>query len=254
MKVTALQMSIRWTDVKSNAITARKLISNASASDLYVLPEMWGTGFITDPHNMDGEGADALEWMQTMATEHDAAVCGSLPIHDQGKYYNRHFFIKPDGSRCYYDKHHLFSHGGEDRFYQSGTRRTVAEWRGWRFLLLTCYDLRFPMWCRCQEDYDAAIVVANWPEQRTDAWDILTKARAIENQCFLVGCNRVGDDPSNHYIGRSVILTPEGKELDKGADDQEVAITSNLSLDVLRHSREHFTALKERDQILLNRN
>lgn len=249
MKVSILQMNISWMNPEGNTLAARNLISHSPTSDLYVLPEMWSTGFVTDPRDLQAINADSIEWMRTVAQERNAAVCGSLAVRDEGRYYNRHFFVKPDGSSLFYDKHHLFTYGGEDKAYQPGMQRTVVEWQGWRFLLLTCYDLRFPMWCRYRDDYDAAIVIANWPEARAYAWQILTRARAIENQCFLIGCNRVGDDRNNHYIGQSVILNPDGSILAEGTDGQEGIITADLSLEELRQERTRFTALQERDNI-----
>lgn len=249
MKVTALQMNLEWTDVTGNIRQVHRLIDSAPASDLYVLPEMWSTGFITDPRSLTGQGDDALEAMKAIAREREAAVSGSISWQAEGQYYNRHFFVTADGGCRFYNKHHLFTVGGEHEHYQAGSKRTIAEWCGWRFLLLTCYDLRFPIWCRYNGDYDAAIVVANWPASRTDAWQILTKARAIENQCYLVGCNRVGDDPQIRYKGCSVILDPLGRELATGGEHKETTLTAEISLEDLNRYRTHFPVLEDRDRI-----
>lgn len=249
MKVTALQMNLEWTDITANIWRVHHLVDSAPASDLYVLPEMWSTGFVTDPRSLPLQDNEAFEVMKAVAIERDAAVCGSLAFQIEEKFYNRHFFVTADGSSRFYDKHHLFTVGGENEHYQAGSERIVAEWRGWRFRLLTCYDLRFPVWCRYVGDYDAAIVVANWPASRITAWQILTKARAIENQCFLIGCNRVGEDPKNHYNGCSVILDPLGRELAIGAEHKETTLTAEISLDKLQHFRTHFPVLEDRDRI-----
>ena len=153
--------------------------------------------------------------MRTTAKRLNCAFSGSLAIKlpDSDIYVNRHYFI--DGrsqSETYYDKHHLFRYGGEDQYYQSGEAHTIVTYCGFRILLLTCYDLRFPVWSRYADalQYDAIIAVANWPESRQNAWQILTRARAMENQAYLIGCNRVGDDNYSHYRGLSAIISPIG--------------------------------------------
>ena len=201
MKITIIQANTHWTAYKSNASDIEKIISSNADVDLYVLPEMWSTGFVVNTNDIPEEMAEyALAWMKNTAKKHNAAICGSIAVKDvddenvntetRKTFRNRMYFVKPDGSYSYYDKHHLFSHGGENKMFTPGNNRTVVEWRGWRFLLLVCYDLRFPIWARYNNDYDAIINVANWPQQRIAAWDILTRARAIENQCFFIGCNR----------------------------------------------------------------
>ena len=161
---------------------------------------MWSTGFATSPEGIAEEedfcsSNGSLAWMKSMARKHDAAICGSLSVKtDGGKFVNRSYFVYPDGRVEHYDKKHLFFAGGEHKSYTAGTRRVVAEYKGVRFLLLICYDLRFPVWSRNDLDYDAIICVANWPTPREEVWSTLLKARAIENQCFVLGANRVGTD------------------------------------------------------------
>lgn len=250
MKITLLQTDIEWGNPKQNADNAYAMMKKAEPSDLYVLPEMWSTGFATNPHGIaESDGQPSLEWMCEMASLFDAAVCGSIAIFDSNYevFRNRHFFVKPDGSYTFYDKHHLFSYGGEDTYYEKGDERTVVSFRGFRFLLLTCYDLRFPFWARYRNDYDAIIVVANWPSSRQNAWHILTRARAIENQCFLLGCNRVGNDDTCHYIGRSVIVSPKGKTIVQAKTPRQEIVTANISIEELNRLRAKFRVLDERD-------
>lgn len=192
--------------------------------------------------------------MQVKAQETNAVVCGSIAelvdddeAQESHTYRNRFYFVRPNGSYEYYDKHHLFSHGGEDAWYKAGVERVVATWRGWRFLLLVCYDLRFPIWARYRGDFDAIIVTANWPHSRIMAWDVLARARAIENQCYVVACNRVGCDPNNDYVGHSVIIKPDGDVQAICAEDKHTYITAQLSLDELNRNRKLYRFLEDRD-------
>ena len=246
MRITLLQTDIKWSKPAENIAEAEALMAKAEDADLYVLPEMWSTGFVTDAPGEDQQ--EALQWMWTTAKRRHAAIAGSLAVMtEDGRSLNRQFFVKPDGDISTYDKHHLFKYGGEDRYYQTGRRRTVVEWRGVRFLLVTCYDLRFPVWMRYQEDYDAIICVANWPESRQNVFHILTRARAIENMSYLVAVNRVGDDDYSHYRGCSCILSPIGKTLTQCKPDMPQAVSFSLNLETLRQKRAKFKVLEDRD-------
>ena len=187
--------------------------------------------------------------MHQTAKSRSCAVCGSLLIQTaDGTYRNRHYFVTPDNV-LFYDKHHLFTYGHEDRYITPGNDHVIATWQGRRFLLLTCYDLRFPLWSRYGRagEYDAIIVVANWPESRQQAWRILTRARAIENQCYLLASNRVGDDESCHYCGESLICDSKGDTLAEGAFNQEMAVTATLDFEKLTTIRNRFKVLEDRD-------
>ena len=252
MKVTILQTDIEWGIPEENIRRAELLMAQKTDSDLYVLPEMWSTGFATEPFGIAEEetSSKALAWMKSKAKALDCAICGSLAIVVDGKYRNRHYFINGrKGVLEYYDKHHLFSYGHEDQFYTAGDKHLVVDYEGFRFLLLTCYDLRFPMWSRyCDKHpYDAIICVANWPESRQNAWQILTRARAIENQAYLIGCNRVGNDNYNHYRGCSAIISPIGKTLAQCQLNVQDTASFNLDLKSLDHKRMKFKVLEERD-------
>ena len=250
MRVTIFQTDVRWASPDENVKNVQRLLNANTGSDLYVLPEMWATGFATTPHDIaENEDSIALKWMQQAAVKHSCAVSGSLLIHTaDGTYRNRHYFVTPDNV-VYYDKHHLFTYGHEDEYITPGNDHVVVEWQGVHFLLLTCYDLRFPVWSRYGRAgaYEAIIAVANWPESRQQAWRILTRARAIENQCYLIGCNRVGDDQFCHYIGESLVVDSKGDTLVGGEKGCETAVTVDLNFSKLELVRTRFKVLEDRD-------
>ena len=253
MKVTILQLNSAWGDPDENIKRAENLMTQAPDSDLYVLPEMWSTGFATEPLGIAEEEikCKALSWMKKTAQDHHCALCGSLAISQNGVFKNRHYFV--DGRKdvvSYYDKHHLFRYGHEDRYYKPGEEHTIVEYMGFRILLLTCYDMRFPVWSRYANTlkYDMIICVANWPESRQNAWQILTRARAIENQAYVVACNRVGDDKYCHYRGQSAIISPIGKTLASCPANKESTVSFFLNLESLVQQRSKFRVLEDRDQ------
>lgn len=271
MKVSLIQMDLAWRDAAANRERAEQLMLGAEKSDLYVLPEMWNTGVTTEPEGIaEEDGGETVQWMQRMADHLDAAVAGSiavkecpLPAHSSGKclYYNRLYFVKPkrssasqglseDGSgeeTVFYNKHHLFSYGGETLHYTPGAEKATAEWRGLRFRLSVCYDLRFPIWLRNTDDYDVLICVASWPDVRTHAWNVLLQARAIENQCYVLGVNRVGSDPVCHYRGGTQVVDPFGNAT-SCADGETAVLTMTLDMKRLRAFREKFPVLREIDK------
>ena len=258
MKVTLLQTDIHWAQPDANIDEARRLISENEGSDLYVLPEMWSTGFATEPQGIAVAEADnqALLWMQDEARDRHCAICGSLAVGcSDATWRNRHYFVDGrSGCSTFYDKHHLFTYGHEDRFYTSGQMSAIAYYEGFRLLLLTCYDLRFPVWSRYADghEFDAIVVVANWPENRQAAWQILTRARAVENQCYLIGVNRVGNDPYSHYKGCSCVIDCYGKCLAQCRADMVQALTVDIDLHKLQSRRAKFRVLDDRDNFSLN--
>lgn len=253
MIVTILQTDIEWGSPHVNIQRVQQMIDKHLRADLYVLPEMWSTGFATNPIDIaeDEHTSASLQWMKNMAIHNKCAVCGSLAIRSaDGEYRNRNYFVNGEnGTVQYYDKHHLFTYGGENQYYQAGDRHTIVEYKGFRILLLTCYDLRFPLWSRYSYElqYDLIICVANWPESRQNAFHVLTRARAIENMTYLVAVNRVGDDPHNHYSGCSCILNPIGKALAYCPPQIPSVVSSSLDLDYLRQKRARFKVLDDRD-------
>lgn len=257
MTIAIIQTAPRWGDIKHNHLQAERMILSAPEADLYVLPEMWATGFVTAPDDVaeDITSSPTLAWMREMAARCDAAIAGSVAIREADTTYrNRMFFVRPDGTFDHYDKRHLFSYGGEDRRYAAGTRREVVEWRGVRFLLQICYDLRFPVFSRNASDYDVALYVASWPESRIDVWRTLLKARAIENQCYAVGVNRCGDDPVAHYCGGTMACDAYGKVVASCEDNAESVAVVEIDMERLRRFRERFPVLADADHIITDDN
>ncbi len=276
MKVTIVQHNIIWAAPEKNREALEAKFAELDATDLIVLPEVFTAGFGTLPEVVaePEEGGPTLAWMQQMAARHDCAVSGSVPVVVKSdkprsndavvdghviennferpnipwsRFVNRSYFVKPDGSYAFYDKRHLFIYGGEWP-YSSGDKRTVVEWRGVRFLLQVCYDVRFPLWSRNFGDYDVILYSGNWPTSRIGQWTALLRARAIENQAYVVGVNRVGTDPLCDYPGASVIVHPYGYEI-ADCGDRECAESAVLEIDKLRTLRERFPVLKEQDPI-----
>ena len=192
-----------------------------------------------------------MEWMRRTADERGCAIAGSIAVEEKGRYYNRFFFVKPSGQTEWYDKRHLFTYGGEHHTYTPGSQRTVVEWRGMRFLLQVCYDLRFPVWSRNRGDYDVALYVASWPTPRVEAWKALLRARAIENQCYVVAVNRVGEDPSCQYCGGSAVIDPYGKTLAACEDGCACEAEAVIDIDVLEDFRKKFPVLGDADAFRL---
>lgn len=246
MRVSLLQTDIQWAQPEENMKRAERLIEQCAGADLYVLPEMWATGFATTPMEVPIND-EPLWWMQRMARQYCCALSGSLAVLTDGTYRNRHYFVTPDDV-VFYDKHHLFTYGHEDEYFKPGNNHVVVEYKGVRILLLTCYDLRFPVWARygIAGLYDMIVVVANWPESRQQAWSVLTLARAIENQCFLVGVNRVGDDSFCHYAGGSLVCGPQGNTLIQCGNEEE-AKSLELDFTSLEYVRSRFHVLDDRD-------
>lgn len=249
MKVTILQRNIIWARPKENQQRAEKAMIAEQGSDIYVLPEMWSTGFATHPEGIAEADGSSLQWMQKMAAQLNAAVCGSIATDIDGNYRNRFYFVYPNGQYKYYDKHHLFTFGGEHKHFTAGNERVIVEFRGVRILLQICYDLRFPTFARNSNDdrYDIAIYVASWPTARIKAWSALLTARAIENQAFIIGVNRVGKDPGNDYCGASVILDAYGDTLAACTLNDDCAVTAELDIEALAAFRIKFPVLNDAD-------
>jgi predicted amidohydrolase len=249
LRVTLVQTELAWQDPAANrhrlAAHFRGLVGH---TDLVVLPEMFSTGFSMAAaelaEDMDGPTVD---WMREEAAALGCVIAGSLIVRDGGRCYNRLVWARPDGSLEHYDKRHLFRLAGEQEHYAAGTRRLVVALKGWRVCPMICYDLRFPVWSRSRGDYDVLLYVANWPQRRALAWSTLLRARAIENQSYVVGVNRIGKDGNGTtYAGDSVAVDFLGQPLSSegGGDRVETAV---LDLESLRAYRESFPAHLEAD-------
>jgi len=250
MKTTILQMDIAWGDCQGNVRRADAMIDNAPEADLYILPEMFSTGFAADPEGMaESENGKTVEWMRRKAVAKDAAIAGSLAIRSGGRYFNRLYFVKPDGEVTTYDKRHLFSYAGENLHYTRGEERVIVEWRSVKIMLQVCYDLRFPVFSRNHGDYDMIIYVASWPTSRIKVWDTLLHARALENQCYVAGVNRVGRDPNCAYCGNSLIISPYGEDLAVCGSGEESAKMAEIEMEMLRSFRKKFPVIDDADII-----
>ena len=255
-------MDIAWGDPEANLRHLDEVLAATGKSDLYVLPEMFTTGFATLPGaRVEKEPCAGLAWMRRKAAELDAAIAGSIALElpaneirpserqttDRDKCANRFFFVYPDGSYVQYDKRHLFGYGGEGDRFQAGTQRVTVSWRGVRFLLAVCYDLRFPVWLRNRDDYDAILLVASWPDVRRYAWDTLVRARAIENACYVAAVNRIGEDPACKYNGGTALIGPYGEELSLAPDGNEALVCGEIDLGHLVSYHQKFPVLQDAD-------
>lgn len=248
LKIILVQTELIWENPEKNrTLLTKKLKGLKDDVDVVVLPEMFTTGFTMFPENIEvKEGLKTLEWMKLMATEMNAAVVGSIVFKEEGAYFNRLWFVKPDGGATSYDKRHTFTLAGEHKKYLAGTKRLVETYKGFRFCPLICYDLRFPVWSRNNEDYDVVLYVANWPKPRIEAWDTLLKARAIENMVYSIGVNRIGTDNVGHeYPGHSSVYDALGKQI--AFSDQEALIEVTIDKNHIKSTRERLPFLDDKD-------
>ena len=254
LKVAAIQSSLVWEDVDENLSSFSERIASLSNSpDLILLPEMFNTGFSMNSEalaeKMDGKTAS---WMATKAAETNAVVAGSMIAEDDGEYFNRLIWMRPDGSYDHYDKRHLFRMMNENQSFSPGTEKLIVKLNGWMICPLVCYDLRFPVWSRCKGDYDLLIYVANWPKPRREAWRTLLRARAHENQAYVIGLNRVGEDFNEiEFAGDTVILDPKGEELDEAANE-EITVEASLNYNDLHDFRSKFPIGLDADRFSLD--
>jgi omega-amidase len=258
LHIVALQLDLVWHDPEANRARIREWVNQYHGpADLIVLPEMFPTGFTMEARQW-AEPADGptRRWMQELAWERGCLVAGSVITEEGGHFYNRFLLAEPEGLVDYYDKRHTFRMAGENEHYTPGQRRVVIEYGGWRMLLLVCYDLRFPVWSRNVRrdegmDYDLILCVANWPAPRVQQWEALLTARAIENQCYVVGVNRVGEDGNGvPYTGSSMIIDPLGRPLSV-AQRQETMLLAQLDRAQLAQYREKFPVWMDADQFSL---
>ncbi len=251
LKITLIQTHLFWEDKGANlALLEQKILNLEEPTEVVILPEMFTTGFSMQPtlHAETMEGP-SVQWMRRIAKAQKIILTGSLIIEENGHYYNRLIWMLPNGEFGYYDKRHLFAFAGEDQHYTAGNKRLIASVKGWKINLQICYDLRFPTWARqaAPNEYDVLVYVANWPEKRSPAWKTLLVARAIENQAFVVGVNRVGLDGKNiAHSGNSMVVGPLGEVLYHSAD-QESVFQITLQRDELEQVRAQFPFWKDAD-------
>ena len=255
LRATLVQTSIVWEDPTANRARYDDLLAGlAGTTDLVVLPEMFTTGFTMNPApNAETMEGATVEWLRDTAARLEAVVTGSIVIAAEGGYYNRLLWMHPDGKLQTYDKRHRFAMAGEDEHYRAGNRRMIAEVRGWRVCPLVCYDLRFPVWSRNDDAYDLLLYTANWPDRRAYDWNTLLRARAIENQSYVVAVNRIGTDAAGHtYAGDSCVIDPGWRKTLYHAEAREEVHTEVLSADHLREVRGKLPFLRDRDDFTLH--
>ncbi len=255
IRISLIQSSLHWQEREANlAMFEEKIWEIEGETDLIVLPEMFNSGFtmevgkVAEPMNLT-----TFKWMQQQASQTKAVIVGSFIVVEKGNYYNRLIWMFPDGSFQSYDKKHLFRMANEHEVFSSGNSTLIVEWKGWKFCPLICYDLRFPVWSRNQNlEYDCLIYIANWPESRVSAWEILLQARAIENLSYCIGVNRVGRDGNGiSYNGKSSIIDFKGERLLTPNSNEEIQ-SVELSLEELISYREKFPAHQDADMFELN--
>lgn len=258
LKINLLQDILHWEDAAANRAHFTGILQQLKQPDLVLLPEMFNTGFTVHPEKVAEEmDGPSIAWMRNMAVSNGFALAGSLIIHEEGRYFNRLIFMHPDGRADFYDKRHLFRMGGEDRHFGMGQKQLIVDYRGWKILPLICYDLRFPVWARNrfidgQFAYDFAFYLANWPAARSHPWKALLMARAIENQAYVAGLNRVGEDGEGiAYTGDSRVIDPKG-DIIASADAPQVAILEAvLSYTSLQTFRQKFQVALDWDRFSL---
>lgn len=255
LHISLIQTDLFWEDKFRNLeMLEKKIAATEAATQIVVLPEMFTTGFTMQPklfaETMNGP---TVEWMVEQAGIHKIIVTGSIIIEEDNKFYNRLLWVLPNGQVAYYNKRHLFAFAGEDNEYTAGDKRLIAQVNGWKICLQICYDLRFPVWSRKQtpDEYDLLLYVANWPERRNHAWKTLLCARAIENQTYVVGVNRVGKDGHQiNHSGDSMIVDPMGQVLYYKADDEDT-VYMELEKSVVQEAREKFPFGRDADDFTI---
>jgi predicted amidohydrolase len=256
MKIALIQSDLSWEDVSKNRNNFESKINKIDSEvDLIVLPEMFSTGFTMNAvevaETMQGE---TVLWLQSLAKKKNCAITGSIIIKENNQYYNRMLFVFPSGEIQYYDKRHLFTLAGEDQTYTSGTEKVIVDYLGWKICLQVCYDLRFPVFARNVENYDLLLYVANWPKVRTNAWDILLKARAVENLSYVVGVNRIGLDANDfEHIGHSQVVDFLGNSILEPQETEGVFVVE-LDKNIMLETRKKLDFLSDKDAFTVNVN
>ena len=249
MKISIIQPVILWEDKAGNLSHLDDLILPLhNKTDIVILPEMFNTGFSMDTKKLhEPLNGPTFQWMKETAERGNFGLCGSYIISGDNSFFNRFVFVSPNNEFWHYDKRHLFSMAGEDKFFSSGKSKLVFSFRGLRISPFICYDLRFPVWSRNRNDYDLAIYVASWPHVRISVWETLLKARAIENQCYVAGANRVGEDGNGiMHSGRSSVINPRGEILSYAGQD-ECSVTADISISELIEFRNKFPVMNDAD-------
>jgi omega-amidase len=255
LSITIIQSHLQWENPIVNRLNfSEKIDSISENTDLVILPEMFTTGFSMQAVNLAEEPqGETLNWMISEAKKHTIAITGSFIVRENERFYNRLYFVFPNGDFKHYDKRHTFTLAGEHLTYTAGEEQLIVDYKGWKIFPLICYDLRFPVWARNFQEYDLVLYVANWPVKRITAWDTLLKARAIENMAYCAGVNRVGLDGKGHdYNGHSAVFDVLGKQISTKNFEKEFVETVSLSKEYLNDQRQKLQFLKDRDSYQIN--
>ena len=253
LNITLVQSNIFWQDVDSNLAHFEYLISKISKTDIILLPEMFNTAFCpTSKHLAEPMNGNTVMWMQSIARKNKCAIAGTLMINAENKIFNRLVWISKNDTIYTYDKSHLFSLAQEQKYISKGNIRLIINEEGWKICPLICYDLRFPVFSRNDVDYDILIYLANWPEVRIDAWDTLLKARSIENQCYTIGVNRIGEDDKRVlFNGHSVVFDAFGTEVVSSKENKEAVLQFDICSDDLLQKNSKMNFLNDKDKFKL---
>jgi len=255
LRIATIQTELFWENTDTNLeMLSQKINKIQEEVDLIVLPEMFTTGFSMKTELAELPDGIATTWLKKIAQNKNSAICGSVMYREtNNEVYNRMLWANPDGTLYHYNKKHLFRFANEHNHYKAGNNKTIIQYNGFKIQLLVCYDLRFPVWIRRtpNQDFDVIVFVANWPEKRAEHWKALLKARAIENQCYVIGVNCVGKDGNNiAYSGDTSIIEPTGTIVYTQANQQEIA-TNNILLEKVLNYRNEFKAWQDADNFLI---
>ncbi len=251
IKISVFQQDVIWEDIEENIIKIEKAAEQARGSGILFLTEAFTTGFLPSKDTLYINNVS--EQIISIAQKYNIAIAGTLLISVNGKFYNRFYFFMPDGNFLFYDKRHLFGIAGEDAIFENGTKQEVWEYGGIKIYPQVCFDLRFPVWSRNIFNYDLLVYPANWPVSRIDQWKKLLMARAIENQCYVVGINRIGTDGHGFvYPGKSLIINYKGEIIHELPENQEVVFNVELNFDKLYNARKKFPVLKYIDNFKIS--
>ena len=253
LNITLIQSDLFWENVNSNLSNFGKLISNINGTDIILLPEMFNTSFSPkSSHLAESMDGKSISWMKEISKAKGCAIVGTLMIREDKKVFNRLVWVLKNETIYTYDKCHLFSLIKEEKYISKGNKRLVLELEGYKICPLICYDLRFPVFSRNDIEYDLLIYLANWPVKRIAAWDTLLKARSIENQCYTIGVNRVGEDGNKVlFNGHSKVFDAFGNELFSAIENKEEVLQFEISLDDLKLKRRQMNFLQDRDNFKL---
>lgn len=254
LHIAVYQFDLFWEDPQANRDKIDRWLKKTNeVTDIVFLPEMFTTGFTMNVDSMaEPMNGATIQWMKEKSSEYQLAICGSLIVRENGKYFNRMLFVEPSGEIKFYNKRHLFAIGNEDVHFQKGMERIILTYKGWRICPMICYDLRFPVWARNHDDYDILVYSANWPQNRKEVWNTLLMARAIENQAYVVGSNRIGvDGKSISYSGNSQLIDAKGLILADTEDYYENIVSGEFSYADLIKFRTNFPVLPDADAFVL---